>query len=376
MTFVATLTRQHPVTYQGLRFIGGAVGYVSYDSIRYWEKIPKKCSSGRRFPDVEFGLYSDGLFYDHQSRDAFYYTFDRDRYEVLDEASKKVPEIEPLECAETEPNISREDYEDNVVKAKEYIAAGDILQVVLSRRYDIKSDGNLLAFYRALREINPSPYMYFLQMGERAIVGSSPEMLLRVTGREVETFPIAGTRPRADDEETNRALVKELLSDPKERAEHTMLVDLARNDLGRVCQYGTVNVPEFMEVHQYSHVQHIVSHVTGMLRDGIDAFDAFRAAFPAGTVSGAPKVRAMEIIEELETTPREPYAGAVGYFSCNGNSDFAITIRTLVADGRRASIQVGGGIVADSVPSKEWEETEHKARALLNALEASGGGKR
>jgi len=376
MTLLAALTRQTPCPYQGLRLTGGAVGYVSYDSIRYWEKIPKRSPFEGRFPDVEFGLYYDGLFYDHQSQEAFYYTLDRDRYEALEEASTSVPEIGKLEYDEPKPNISREEYEDNVVEAKEYIAAGDILQVVLSRRYDVEFDGDLLAFYRALREINPSPYMYFLQMGERAIVGSSPEMLARVTGREAETFPIAGTRPRVDDEETNRVLAKELLSDPKERAEHTMLVDLARNDLGRVCQYGTVNVPEFMEVHQFSHVQHIVSHVTGRLRDGMDAFHTFRAVFPAGTVSGAPKVRAMEIIEELETTPRGPYAGAVGYFSLNGCADFAITIRTLVAEGRHASIQAGGGIVADSVPSKEWEETEHKAMALLKALKASGGGKR
>ena len=375
LSSLATLTRQTPCLYQGLRLTGGAVGYVSYDSIRYWEKIPKTSSSERRFPDIEFGLYYDGLYYDHQNREAFYYTLDRDRYEVLDETSRGVPEIERLDCDEPKPNISREEYEDNVAKAKEYIAAGDILQVVLSRRYDIEFDGDLLAFYHALREINPSPDMYFLQMGERALVGSSPEMLVRVTGGEAETFPIAGTRPCVEDEEANKALAKELLSDPKERAEHTMLVDLARNDLGRVCQYGTVNVPEFMDVHQFSHVQHIVSHVTGRLRDGMNAFDTFRSVFPAGTVSGAPKVRAMEIIEELETSPREPYAGAVGYFSLNGCADFAITIRTLVAEGKHASIQAGGGIVADSIPSKEWEETEHKAMALLKALKASGGGK-
>ncbi len=370
---VALSTRQLPITYQGLRFAGGAVGYVSYDSVRYWERIPKKSSSGQAFPDLEFGLYYDGLFYDHQNGDAFYYTLAEDRFEALEEATRGVPEVAGLDCDQPEPNIGREEYEASVVRAKEYIAAGDILQVVLSRRYNFSFDGDLLSFYRALREINPSPYMYFLQMGERAIVGSSPEMLVRVTGREVETFPIAGTRPRVKDEEVNKELVKSLLSDPKERAEHTMLVDLARNDLGRVCKYGSVNVQEFMEVHQYSHVQHIVSHVTGMLREGVDSFDVFRAAFPAGTVSGAPKVRAMEIIEELETTARGPYAGAVGYFSSNGNSDFAITIRTLVADRGHASIQAGGGIVADSDPSREFEETEQKAKALLDALKASGG---
>jgi anthranilate synthase component 1 len=372
---LAALTREARCSYRGLRLTGGAVGYISYDSIRYWERIPRR-SSQRRFPDAEFGIYFDGLFYNHQSQEAFYYTLGEDRCDIALEQGPSVdPEAGKLECGEPRPNISQGEFEENVLKAKEYIAAGDILQVVLSRRYDMGFDGDLLGFYRALREINPSPYMYFLQMGEREIVGSSPEMLVRVTGQEAETFPIAGTRPRVDDEQKNKALAKELLSDPKERAEHTMLVDLARNDLGRVCQYGTVNVPEFMEVHEFSHVQHIVSHVTGKLREGIDAFDAFRAVFPAGTVSGAPKVRAMEIIEELETAPRGPYAGAVGYFSLNGNSDFAITIRTLVAEEKHASIQAGGGIVADSIPSKEWEETEHKATALLKALKAAGGEK-
>ncbi len=214
--------------------------------------------------------------------------------------------------------------------------------------------------------------MYFLKMGDRQIVGSSPEMLVRVDNRVVETFPIAGTRPRVDDDSKNRALAKELLADPKERAEHVMLVDLARNDIGRISQFGTVHVPEFMEAHQYSHVQHIVSRVVGKLRNECNCYDALRAVFPAGTVSGAPKVRAMEIIEELEPTKRGPYAGAVGYFSYNRNADFAITIRTLVANGCKGYIQVGAGIVADSVPEREWFETEHKAKALVKALELSG----
>lgn len=371
---LAALIRESPCPYMGLRLTGGMVGYVSYDSIRYWERIPGR-SSLRRFPDAEFGLYFDGLFYNHQSQEAFYYTLGEDRCDIaLKEGHGSGPECVKLECDEPRANIGRGKFEENVVKAKEYIAAGDVLQVVLSRRYDMGFDGDLLGFYRELREINPSPYMYFLQMGEREIVGSSPEMLVRVTGQEVETFPIAGTRPHVGDDEKNRALANELLHDPKERAEHTMLVDLARNDLGRVCEYGTVRVPELMEVHQFSHVQHIVSHVTGKLRQGVDAFDTLRAVFPAGTVSGAPKVRAMEIIEELEAVPRGPYAGAVGYFALNGNSDFAITIRTLVSDGKTASIQAGGGIVADSIPSREWEETEQKAQALLKALEASQRG--
>jgi anthranilate synthase component 1 len=211
--------------------------------------------------------------------------------------------------------------------------------------------------------------MYFLKMKNRQIVGSSPEMLIRVEKRIVETYPIAGTRPRVDDKKKNRALAKELLNDPKERAEHIMLVDLARNDIGRVSEFGSVHVPQFMEVHEYSHVQHIVSRVVGKLKSGRDSYDALRVIFPAGTVSGAPKVRAMEIIEESEPTRRGPYAGAVGYFSFNGNSDFAITIRTLVTNGNKAFIQVGAGIVADSIPEKEWVETDHKAQALMKALQ-------
>jgi anthranilate synthase component 1 len=213
--------------------------------------------------------------------------------------------------------------------------------------------------------------MYFLKMGERRIIGSSPEMLVRVDRATVETYPIAGTRPKVENPAENKALAEDLLADPKERAEHVMLVDLGRNDIGKVAKFGSVRVPEFMEVHQYSHVQHIVSRVVGELREDCNCFDALRAVFPAGTVSGAPKVRAMEIIEESEPTRRGPYAGAVGYFSYNGNADFAITIRTLVADGERCSIQAGGGIVADSVPEREWFETEHKAQALLKALEIS-----
>lgn len=214
--------------------------------------------------------------------------------------------------------------------------------------------------------------MYFFKSGNRQIIGSSPEMLVRIENRKVETFPIAGTRPIVEDSIENQRLAQELLADPKERAEHVMLVDLARNDVGKVATYGSVRVPEFMQVHKYSHVQHIVSRVVGNLRDDCGAFDALKAVFPAGTVSGAPKPRAMEIIEELEPSRRGPYAGALGYFSYNGNADFAITIRTLVADGNKAHIQAGAGIVADSVPEKEWFETEHKAEALMKALQAAG----
>ncbi len=270
-------------------------------------------------------------------------------------------------------NLSIAEFCERVERAKDYIVSGDIFQVVLSKCYKIPFKGSLLPFYRALRRINPSPYMYYLKFGDREIVGSSPEMLARKIGRGAESFPIAGTRPYTADPARNRALAAELLHDEKERAEHVMLVDLARNDLGRVCNYGTVQVPEFMKVQNYSHVQHIVSRVTGQLRDNATSFDLFRAVFPAGTVSGAPKVRAMQVIDELENTPRGPYAGAVGYFSTNGSADFAITIRTLVAQGGFCYLQSGSGIVADSVPENEWVETERKAAALFTAIEQSQG---
>ncbi|MBS7629235.1 anthranilate synthase component I family protein, partial [Candidatus Bathyarchaeota archaeon] len=256
--------------------------------------------------------------------------------------------------------------------AKGYISSGEIFQVVLSKRYSFNFEGPLINFYKALRAINPSPYMFYLKMGSRQLVGSSPEMLLRTEGDLLETYPIAGTRPVTDDPERDKLLAEELISDHKERAEHVMLVDLARNDLGKVAEYGSIKIPEFMQVHRYSHVQHIVSRVTGRLRPDRDSFDAFKAMLPAGTVSGAPKPRAMEIIDELEPTRRGPYAGAAGYFSFNGNSDFAITIRTLTANKNEAAIQVGAGIVADSDPDREWLETEHKATALMKALAKAG----
>ncbi|MFA5572757.1 MAG: anthranilate synthase component I family protein, partial [Candidatus Bathyarchaeia archaeon] len=262
----------------------------------------------------------------------------------------------------------------SVEKAKQYVTAGDIFQVVISKRLQFQFKGNLLTFYKSLREINPSPYMFYFKIGDRQIVGASPEMLIRVDNRKVITFPIAGTTTATENQSENQYLSRQLLSDLKERAEHVMLVDLARNDLGRISKPGTISVPEFMQVHQFSHVQHIVSQVTGDLKDGLTSFDALKAVFPAGTVSGAPKIRAMEIIEELEPSRRGPYAGAVGYFSCNGNSDFAITIRTLFSEGNQAYIQVGAGIVADSNPEKEWMETNHKAHALIKALAHAAGG--
>jgi anthranilate synthase component 1 len=332
-------------TFQRFRLVGGAVGFISYDAIRHWEKLPYNTIDDLGFPDLEMGVYDDGIIFDHVKGKEFYCYTDEYRLGEISDLLKEPNGYAPIE-----------------------------FEMVPSKRFEFRFKGDLIAFYRSLREINPSPYMYYLKMGDRQVIGSSPEMLVRVDGDTVDTFPIAGTCPRVDDPEENARLAEELVSDPKERAEHVMLVDLGRNDIGKVAEYGSVHLPEYMTVHEYSHVQHIVTQVRGTLRENKDCYDALRAVFPAGTVSGAPKVRAMEIIDELEPTRRGPYAGAVGYFSYNGNADFAITIRTLVAKGDNATIQAGGGIVADSDPEKEWYETEHKAAALLKALEAAGGG--
>jgi anthranilate synthase component 1 len=371
LDMVERIVAERECPYERLRFIGGAVGYISYDAVRYWERLPDIAVDDLDFPDVEMGIFDDGIVFDHGKGEVFYYYRDKNRFDELKDLMKEPADPEAVSSTSPKVNMKKERYEESVKRAKEYVASGDIFQVVLSKRYEFDVKRDLASFYLALRRINPSPYMYFLKMGGRQIVGSSPEMLVRVDKQVVETFPIAGTRPRVDDASENRAFAKELLADPKERAEHVMLVDLARNDIGRVSQFGSVHVPEFMDVHQYSHVQHIVSRVVGELKDECNCYDALRAVFPAGTVSGAPKVRAMEIIEESEPTKRGPYAGAVGYFSYNRNADFAITIRTLVANEHKGYIQVGAGIVADSVPEKEWFETEHKAKALTKALELS-----
>lgn len=354
------------------RFIGGAVGYISYDSVRYWEKLPRIAGDDLSVPDMEFGIYEDGIAYDHSRSEVRYCSVGDDRIEKVRDLLKGKAEAGGMQCGARKSNIGREAYEALVERAKEYIASGDIFQVVPSRRNDFEVTGDLMRFYAELSRINPSPYMYFLRFGNRRIVGSSPEMLMRVEDRRIETFPIAGTAPRVKDRKRNARITKTLLEDPKERAEHIMLVDLGRNDVGKVARYGTVKVPELLGVEQYSHVQHIVSRVVGELRDEFDAFDSMRALFPAGTLSGAPKPRAMEIIEELEPTRRGPYGGALGYFSFNGNADFAITIRTLLARGSKCSIQAGGGVVADSIPAREWEETENKAAGLFSAVEAAG----
>jgi anthranilate synthase component I len=266
------------------------------------------------------------------------------------------------------PNITKKKYMALVKQCKAHLYNGDIFQVVLSRKMEFGIKGDLLGVYRSLREINPSPYMYMLKISDKCIIGSSPEMLLRITNDIIETFPIAGTRPIVNDEKTNKQSKINLLNDEKEIAEHTMLVDLARNDIGRVSRYGTVRVHNLMAVKRFSHVQHIVSHVIGHLQNGKDSFDAFRAIFPAGTVSGAPKVRAMEIIDELEPSFRGPYAGALGYFSFNGSCDFAITIRSLFINKNRAYVQSGAGIVIDSIAENEWNETEYKLNAMISAL--------
>jgi anthranilate synthase component 1 len=291
----------------------------------------------------------------------------------LERALSRPPRAEapPLQVTS---NVSRDEFEQVVRTAKEYIAAGDIYQVVLSQRFETALQADPFTVYRALRHINPSPYMYFLRVGDRSIVGSSPEMLVRVEGRRVETHPIAGTRPRGRTEEEDVRLAEELKRNEKERAEHVMLVDLGRNDVGRVAAYGTVRVPTYMTLERYSHVMHLVSIVEGRLDDQHDRLDALVACFPAGTVSGAPKVRAMEIISELENRRRGVYAGAVGYVDFAGNLDFCITIRTVLIENGRAFVQAGAGIVADSNPTAEYEETRDKARAVIRALELAQAG--
>ncbi|MHA1755032.1 MAG: anthranilate synthase component I family protein [Candidatus Odinarchaeia archaeon] len=350
--------------------VGGAIGYVSYDAISYWEKVPSAMADDFDFPDIEMGIYDDGLVFDHHSKEAYYYYTGENRLKEIQ--SSEVCCEENFSYTKPKPNITKKTFEENVKKAKEYIYAGEIFQVVISKRYEFGLKGDLSKFYLALRELNPSPYMFFYQFEDRKIIGSSPEMLVRVIDKIIETNPIAGTCPVSANNYQNRILAEKLLSDPKERAEHIMLVDLARNDLGRICEFGTVNLNEFMKIKKFSHVQHIVSKVTGVLKSDLNQYDVLRATFPAGTVSGAPKIRAMEIIAEIENVRRGPYAGAVGYFSKNGNSDFAITIRSLVANRNRGYIQSGGGIVADSIPEKEYYETEHKAAALIKTLDNAG----
>lgn len=349
------------------RYIGGAVGYINYDAVRFWEHLPvRKKKSG--FPLMEFGIYTDGILYNHKENQAYYFCLGKSRLAEIERKLAHSSKSESFSYTEPQRNMTEQHFVEMVNKAKKYVYDGDVFQVVLAKSMKFKVKGDLLRFYSALREVNPSPYMYLLKAGRRCIIGSSPEMLIRVTGSYVETFPIAGTRPIVEDERKNEEMRQDLLKDEKELAEHTMLVDLARNDIGRVCEFGSVKVDELMTVKRFSHVQHIVSHVIGRLQNNLDSYDALKAVFPAGTVSGAPKVRAMELIDELEPDLRGPYAGALGYFSFNGSSDFAITIRSLFVDGKDAYVQSGAGIVIDSDPAKEWAETEHKAGAIISSL--------
>ena len=375
-------------THINYRYIGGAVGYVSYEAIRFWEKLPKLKKKILNFPLMEFGIYTDGILYDHKENQPYYfYTGKESRLEEINKIINsdsdhlnnintnntlnkkiKLPKTEKITCSIPKRNLTQTEFIKMVKKAQHYIYEGDIFQVVLSKNFKFNIEGNLLQVYSSLRELNPSPYMYLFKMNERCIIGSSPEMLVRVTGKIIETFPIAGTRPIGKDEQETNRLAESLLKDEKELAEHTMLVDLARNDIGRVSDSGTVSVKSLMAIKRFSHVQHIVSHVIGHLSDKFDVYDALKALFPAGTVSGAPKVRAMEIINELEKERREPYAGALGYFSFNGCCDFAITIRSIFINGKKGYIQSGAGIVMDSIPISEWKETERKTEAMILVL--------
>lgn len=352
-----------------LPFEGGLVGYTSWELVGQHPRVPTRDPSP--FPVVDYGLFVDGVVYDHAIGRALYFSHGPDRRDLLPETVEG-PDPE-LAVGDLEPRRSRDAFEASVRQAKEAISEGEVFQVVLSRALEAGYDGSLLPFYRRLLATNPSPYMFFLDFDGREIVGSSPEMLVNVPdGARVETFPIAGTRPLGDSPEQTRKLAAEMASDPKELAEHVMLVDLARNDVGRVARYGTVAVEERERIETYSHVQHLVSKVTGTLRPGLSAFDAYRAIFPAGTVSGAPKVRAMELIDDLEAAPRGPYAGSVGYFSGSGASDHAITIRSLMAHNGRLRVQAGAGIVDDSDPAREFEETDQKMDALTQILEEMG----
>ncbi|MEM3803503.1 MAG: anthranilate synthase component I family protein [Conexivisphaerales archaeon] len=354
-------------------FFGGLVGYISYDSVRYWEDIDASGSRPSPFPEMEFGVFDDWIVFNHREKTVHYVTLGEDRYEQVKRLLCQSSELATFRFSSKQSSFSDDEFLDGILKAKEYISRGDIFQVVLSRRYEYRYEGDLRPVYQVLRRNNPSPYMFFIKFNKRQLVGSSPEMLVKVQEGVVETYPIAGTRRRSDDLNEDAQLRRELLKDQKERAEHIMLVDLARNDIGKVSRFGTVKVRKLLQVRRYSHVQHLVSHVVGELANEYDAFDALRATFPAGTVTGAPKPRAMEVIYEIERLKRGPYGGAVGYFSYNGNADFGIAIRTLFADTNRIHLQAGAGIVADSKPESEVDEVESKLRVLYKAMREANG---
>jgi anthranilate synthase component 1 len=390
------LSRFHYMNVKAPRFFGGMVGYFAYDCVySLFDKVKrtKKNHTGPEtvHPDARFMLTKDCIVIDHRDKKLYIFsspflTYDSDLGQEYDKCAEKIRSLADRIASLTRlradcstpgkdardspavPSLSQEVFKNAVASVKDHIVAGDIFQAVISRRLDFPVSGNPFAIYAALREINPSPYMYYLDFGEEKVIGASPEMLVRVEKRRVTTVPIAGTRPRGCTQEEDERLAGELLRDKKERAEHTMLVDLARNDLGRVCRFGSVQISEFMGIEKFSHVQHIVSTVSGTLQDNLDCYDAFRSCFPAGTVSGAPKIRAMQIIDEQEPDNRGLYAGAVGYIGFDRNLDFAIAIRTIQVLNGRAYVQVGAGIVADSVPENEWKETENKAAAMVRAI--------
>jgi anthranilate synthase component 1 len=377
------------------RFYGGAVGYMGYDVVRFFEELPDRDKSGLDLPDIFFMLTDTLVIFDNITHMikvvSNAHIEGKSITAAYKEATNKIDAIvkklrrgvrsqksgvrkRSRKASKLASNFTQPEYEQAVLKAKEYIKAGDIFQVVPSQRFHTTISAEPFEVYRALRLINPSPYMYFLRCGDATIVGASPEVMVRLEGDRIELRPIAGTRRRGATEDEDKALEQDLLADPKERAEHIMLVDLGRNDVGRVSDPGSVNVSELMVIERYSHVMHIVSNVRGTLSHGNDSYDVIRACFPAGTVSGAPKIRAMEIIEELEPTRRGPYAGAVGYFGFSGNMDTCITIRTLVIKEGVAYIQAGGGVVADSDPAAEYQETVNKAKAMMRAVEMAEKG--
>ena len=350
-------------------FRGGLLGYVSYESIKYFENVPTHKSI---YPDFEFGLFLDCVVYDNIHKTCEYTTLNEDRSDLIKRIYQEEHTNGILEYKLIQEDFTQDEYENAVDETKNLITDGEIFQAVISNSENLVLKGSKLPLYEHLRKINPSPYMYHIKLDQREIIGSSPEMLMRLEKGTVESYPIAGTRPRGKNKQEDEELEKSLLNDEKELAEHLMLVDLARNDIGKISKSNTVKLEEFYGIRKFSHVQHIVSHVTGKLNDNLDAIDAFMSLFPAGTLSGAPKIRAMEIINQKEKYARGPYGGAVGYFSLNGNADFAITIRTLTTNDNRAEIQAGAGIVYDSIPQSEYEECRRKRQALFQALKESG----
>ncbi len=391
-------SRYRPVRVPGLPpLIGGAIGYFAYDMVRLIEQISASGADELGLDDCVMMFYRGLVAFDHvrhrvwviqnvftEGKGTLRQKYDAASGEIrrtrrkLEGPLPRARRPQPRRPLQVKSNFTPRQYFAAVRKAKSYIRAGDIFQVVPSQRFSAQTNADPFEIYRALRVVNPSPYLYYLKLSDVSVVGSSPEMLVKVQNRKVSYRPIAGTVPRGNSESEDQTFEKNLLADPKERAEHIMLVDLGRNDLGRVCEYGSVAVERLMFVERYSHVMHLVSSLSGRLREGLDCFDALMACFPAGTVSGAPKIRAMQIIDELEPTRRGIYAGAILYLDFSGNLDSCIALRTLVAKNGRAYIQAGGGVVADSVPEREYQETVNKARAIVSALEIAhnaGGGK-